>query len=65
MERRSIGRRAPLVIVEADDLEAAEAAVREAGGEGGRWGSLRTRGGRRFHFRGPGGERAGGDAGTG
>ncbi|RDE08864.1 VOC family protein [Pelagibacterium lacus] len=44
----------PLIIVYADDLDAAEAAVRGAGGEITR-GQFDFPGGRRFHFREPGG----------
>lgn len=44
----------PLVILRAEDLEAAEAAVRDAGGEIVR-DIFSFPGGRRFHFREPGG----------
>lgn len=47
-------RRVPLVILFADDLDAAEAAVRQAGGEITR-AQYDFPGGRRFHFREPGG----------
>jgi predicted enzyme related to lactoylglutathione lyase len=44
----------PLVILKADDLEAAETAVKTAGGTC-HAADLRFPGGRRFHFREPGG----------
>ena len=47
-------RAAPLVILYADDLDAAEASVREAGGEV-VVAQFDFPGGRRFHFREPGG----------
>lgn len=47
-------RQAPLVILFAEDLDAAEAAVRRAGGEVTRE-QYDFPGGRRFHFREPGG----------
>lgn len=49
---------APLVILYADDLDAAEAAVRAAGGEITR-AQFDFPGGRRFHFREPGGTELG------
>lgn len=51
-------RKPPLTILLTDDLDAAEAAVREAGGEITRE-QFDFPGGRRFHFREPGGNEMG------
>ncbi|QJR20461.1 VOC family protein [Pelagibacterium halotolerans] len=54
ISRAEGARKLPLVILKAADLDAAEAAVRKAGGEITRQ-QFDFPGGRRFHFREPGG----------